>query len=481
MRDASLPALRELQRLILRLNAGPDLSATLRAVVDGVVEGLGFGVATVNLVNDDGTMEVVTVAGPPEVSDTLLGSVTDLATWEDEIDRARRWGLLRYQPHTAPDNEAIPSWVPDTPASDDPDAWHPDDWLFAPLHSVSGALVGVLSVDLPVGGKRPDETQRALLEMYAVQAGIAIDNARLVARVRASEEAFRLAFENAPVGMSIIDLTPGSEGRFSRVNEAMCRTLGYSRRELLERTTADITHRDDRDRDSAAIRAAVAGEIERYETEKRYLRHDGQPIWVSLRTSVVRSADGTALYGISQFEDIGVRRAEHQELTRRARIDPLTGLLNRSALDERVRVAVDSARRSQRAGAVLFCDLDAFKPVNDSHGHAFGDEVLRIVARRLEAQVRAGDTIARFGGDEFVIVTDELNDDEMAELVRRLRAAVAAPIDVDGVTVTLAVTVGWARVTGHHEETPDGLIAAADVDMYLRKPGAQGARTHHDS
>ena len=81
MRDASLPALRELQRLILRLNAGPDLSATLRAVVDGVVEGLGFGVATVNLVNDDGTMEVVTVAGPPAVSDTLLGSVTDLATW----------------------------------------------------------------------------------------------------------------------------------------------------------------------------------------------------------------------------------------------------------------------------------------------------------------------------------------------------------------------------------------------------------------
>ena len=98
----------------------------------------------------------------------------------------------------------------------------------------------------------------------------------------------------------------------------------------------------------------------------------------------MRDGSGRALYGISQFEDISDRRAEHQELTRRARIDPLTGLLNRSALAERVQEAVTAARRNQRAGAVLFCDLDDFKPVNDTLGHAFGDQVLAIIAKRLE-------------------------------------------------------------------------------------------------
>jgi diguanylate cyclase (GGDEF)-like protein/PAS domain S-box-containing protein len=473
MSDVSLPAMRELQRLILRLNAGPDLTTTLKSVVDGVVEGLGFGVATVNLVHEDGTVEVVAVAGPPDVSAALLGSISDRRTWLEEIDRSQFWGSLRYVPYTEPDLSGLTSWVPDTPVSDDPNAWHPMDALFAPMYSVSGTLVGILSVDLPEGGRRPDEVQRALLEMYATQAGIAVDNARLVARVRASEESFRVAFENAPFGMSLVDFRPETAGAFLRVNEAMSRMLGRSRRELESMSIADITHPDDAPTDQEVVRRAIDGEIERYQLEKRYLHADGHPVWVSLQTSVVRDGSGRALYGISQFEDIGDRRAEHQELTRRARIDPLTGLLNRSALIERVQNAIDAARRDPRAGAVLFCDLDAFKPVNDTLGHAFGDQVLAIVARRLESQVRAGDTTARFGGDEFVIVTDDLSDDEMTELVGRLQASVAAPIDVAGTTVELAVTVGRVRVTGSPGETPDGLIAAADADMYLRKPGAR--------
>ncbi len=477
MSDVSLPAMRELQRLILRLSAGADLRSTLRAVVDGVVEGLGFTVAVVNLVHDDGTVEVVTVAGPAEVSETLLGTTSDLATWQHEIDRAQPLGQLRYLPFTEPDVTHLTTWVPDIPVSDDPEAWHPMDALFAPLFSISGRLVGVLSVDLPVDGRRPDDVQCALLEMFATQAGIAIDNARLLARVRASEESFRLAFENAPVGMSLVDFSPDSTGRFLRVNEAMSRMTGHSRRHLERLAIADLTHPADRASDDDVIRRVQAGEIDRYQLEKRYLHADGHLVWVSLQTSVVRDGEGTALYGISQFEDVGDRRAEHQELTRRARIDPLTGLLNRAALTERVQAAIDAARRSDRMGAVLFCDLDAFKPVNDTLGHAFGDQVLAIVAHRLEAQVRTGDTAARFGGDEFVIVTDDLGDTEMLDLVERLQAAVAAPVDVGGMSVAMAVTVGRTRITGDPGETPDGLIAAADVDMYLRKPGARERRS----
>ena len=473
MAHVSIAALRDVQRLIVRLNAGSDLAVTLRAVVDGVVEGLGFEVAVVSLVHDDRTVEAVAVAGPQDVSDTLLGRRTPLDKWERAFARSQAWGALRFEPHEMADLDDIPSWVPDLPVVDDPSAWHPLDALYAPLHSISGDLVGVLSVDLPRDGRQPGELQREMLEMYATQAGIAIDNARLAERLRESEEAFRLAFENAPFGMSIVDFSPGSTGRFLRVNEAMCRMLGYSRRELQDRGIADITHPDDVPADKRVIADAARGDIDRYHLEKRYLRSDGQPVWVSLQTSVVRDNAGTALYGISQFEDVSDRRAEHQELTRRAFVDPLTGLLNRASLSDRVEEAIHEARRTRRPGAVLFCDLDDFKPVNDTHGHAVGDQVLAIVAKRLESQVRARDTAARFGGDEFVLVADDLAGAMLDELVARLQDAVAAPIDVAGVTVELSVTVGTVAVTGADGETAESLVAAADVDMYQRKPAAE--------
>ena len=99
MTELDLDALRTLQRLISRLNTGADLSATLRAVVDGVVEGLGFQVAVVSLVHDDRTVEVVTVAGPEDVSATLLGNVCPLASWEKAFERSHAWGALRFEPH----------------------------------------------------------------------------------------------------------------------------------------------------------------------------------------------------------------------------------------------------------------------------------------------------------------------------------------------------------------------------------------------
>jgi diguanylate cyclase (GGDEF)-like protein/PAS domain S-box-containing protein len=469
MTEIDIAALRTLQRLISRLNTGADLAATLRAVVDGVVEGLGFGVAVVSLVHDDGSVEVVTVAGPPEVSDTLLGNRSPRESWERAFQRSVAWGALRFESHELAELDDIPSWVPDVPAVDDENAWHPLDALYAPLRSVSGELVGVLSVDIPDDGRRPGEMQREMLEMYATQAGIAIDNARLSERLRASEESLRLAFENAPIGMSMVDLSPETAGRFLSVNEAMCRMLGYSRRELQERGIGDITHPDHREADVDVLTRAMRGDIDGYQLEKRYVRADGHTVWVSLHTSVVRDSNGTALFGISQFEDVSDRRAEHQELTRRARVDPLTGLLNRGALAGRVEECIAEAHTSGRPGALLFCDLDDFKPVNDTHGHGTGDLTLAIVARRLEGQVRARDTVARFGGDEFVIVADDLEGAMLADLVERLRDAVAAPIDVAGVTVQLSLTVGHVPVTGAQGETADALVADADMDMYLRK------------
>ena len=474
MTEVNLDALRTLQRLIGRLNAGPDLDTTLRAVTDGVVEGLGFDVAVVSLVHDDRTVEVRMVTGPREAREQLLGNRSNLDQWDRAFARSEVWGLLRFEPHTVADEDDIASWVPDIPVSDDANAWHPLDALWAPLHSVNGTLVGILSVDLPRDGRRPGPLQRELLEMYAVQAGIAIDNARLTERLRASEESFRLAFENAPVGMSLIDLTPGREGRFLRANETMCRALGYSRRELETLTFADITHPDHRELDETAMRRAISGESPRYETEKRYIRRDGSAMWVAVRTSAIRDSNGTALYAITQFEDIDDRRAEHQELTRRASFDSLTGLPNRAGLPQRIETAIDRARTSGRPGALLFCDLDAFKPINDTYGHAIGDQVLVVVAKRLQAQVRTVDAAVRFGGDEFVIVADDIDEPRLAELLDRLREAVAAPIHIGGATYAVTVTVGSVPIRGDETSTEE-LIMAADADMYHRKPYAHDA------
>jgi len=185
---------------------------------------------------------------------------------------------------------------------------------------------------------------------------------------------------------------------------------------------------------------------------------------------VVRDAKGAALYGITQFEDIGDRRKAHLELSRRARIDPLTGLLNRSALLERVDAAIATAAETGRAGALLFCDLDGFKPVNDTYGHAVGDGVLAVIARRLESEVRGGDTAARFGGDEFVVVADSVDDDELADLEQRLRTVVARPIDVNGTSIGVTVTIGHVAIETGGTDNPAALLETADAAMYRLKP-----------
>jgi diguanylate cyclase (GGDEF)-like protein/PAS domain S-box-containing protein len=482
-----MSALRRLYELIGRLNGGRSLPDVLQSVVDGVVEGLCFSVAVVNLVHADGSFEVFAVAGSDDARSELLGSRKPYGAFDAEFAVAEHWGGLRFVPHDRVPDDAITGWIPPAdagPTVEGTDAWHPWDALFAPLTAPSGELVGMLSVDLPHDGRRPGASQRELLEMFATQAGIAIDNARLTEHLRASEASFRLAFDGAAVGMTMTSLDPRDPGRFLRVNEAMCAITGYSASELTGLAFADITHPDDLATSLAALDAAVTGSATVDRAEKRYIRSDGSHVWVAISSSVIRLESGENLHAITQVEDITARKAAETELTWLVTHDPLTRLLNRAGLNGHLVAAlVDTqlveSTDARQAGALLYCDLDGFKAVNDTHGHDIGDRVLRVAANRLTEHVRDRDAVARLGGDEFVIVAQQVTLDAAVALAERIVESLAEPVQVDGITVQITVSVGIAPlsdVSGAAGPDVAALLHIADTAMYQAK--ANGRNGH---
>jgi len=485
-----MSALRRLYDLIGRLNGGRSLTDVLQAVVDGVVEGLGFGVAVVNLVHADGSFEVVAVAGSEDARNELLGTGSPCGAFDAEFAVAERWGGLRFVPHDRIPDGAITGWIPPVdagPRIDGPDAWHPWDALFAPLTAPSGELVGMLSVDLPLDGRRPGAMQRELLEMFATQGGIAIDNARLSERLRASEASFRLAFDGAAVGMTMTSLDPRDPGRFLRVNEAMCAITGYTAGELTAMTFAEITHPDDLLVGLEALEAAVTGRTLVDRAEKRYLRRDGSHVWVAITSSVIRLESGENLHAITQVEDITARKAAETELTWLVTHDPLTRLLNRAGLNQHLLAALEKSRQpdgsaAKPIGVLLYCDLDGFKAVNDAHGHDFGDRVLRVAANRLTEQVRDQDHVARLGGDEFVIIAQHVTLKAAISLAQRIERSVAEPLHVDGVIVNITISIGIAQlgdVPASAGRDVAALLHLADTAMYQAKANGRNGHAVH--
>jgi diguanylate cyclase (GGDEF)-like protein/PAS domain S-box-containing protein len=475
--DARWPTIRRLYDLTASLNRQQGLAETLQAVVDGVVAGCGFGVAVVNILKDDGVFETVAVAGPDEVRDMLLGRRNPPSMFAEEFAVAEEWGALRFVPYDRIDPENVVGWVPDTEPSDDPEAWHPLNALYAPLEAPSGELVGMLSVDLPEGGLRPGRMQRELLEMFAAQAGIAVNNARLTeqlrrehGRLKASETLFRLAFDNAGTPMAMLSVQEQDRGRYLRVNDAMATMLGYPADRLLELRVSDVTAPEELARDQEVMAQVVAGEVQFERAQKRFLRADGGEVWAAVTSSVVRDHSGDPLYMISQYVDITATRLDAQRLRHEARTDSLTGLGNRAALEDRL-----AAGMVEGQTAVLFCDLDGFKSVNDSRGHLVGDGTLCAVAQRLAASVREEDLVVRLGGDEFVVVADGLSTETLIELAQRIRSSVSGPFDVEGQRIGITVSIGV--VVAAPGEEPQSVVRRADALMYqVKRSGKDGFR-----
>ncbi len=210
----------------------------------------------------------------------------------------------------------------------------------------------------------------------------------------------------------------------------------------------------------------------RWRGDLRQRRADGTEVTVSSSVSVLADGSGVPMGLVAVNRDISDQHRERHN----ARHDALTGLPNRRVLAERLGEAVARCRRSRTTLAVLFLDLDGFKPVNDTHGHTAGDIVLTTVAHRLAATVRETDLVARLGGDEFVVVLEDVGGPDMVtQVVRRIRAAIAEPVPLGDTAVAVTATVGVAVTpTAAAPLDSQALLDAADQAMYTAKHTGTG-------
>ncbi|MCW2669275.1 MAG: domain S-box protein [Frankiales bacterium] len=458
-----------------------DLAETLQLVADTIVESLGFEVAVINLVDDDDTALVVAaVSGPDEVRQLLLGRRQGNEGWSKLIAASEPWGRLRFLDHnTAPsDPSDILTWIPDLPLSDDPNAWHPEDALFAPLESATGRLLGMLSVDVPRDGMRPGPETRHALEAFAVTAALALEHATLATESRRGAQRFTAVFESSPVAIAILS----ADRTIERVNDAYCRFLQRDRSELLGRNPMDFTHPDDRKLTEAASNAARAVPAPREPTqpvEKRYVLPDGSIAWGRLQLAPLNQADDRGIL-VAQVVDVTDRKRSEARLVRQAHFDALTSLPNRGESMARLRRALADDVDAGAMTAVFFCDLDRLKLVNDGHGHAVGDAYIREVSKRIRAGVRDEDCVGRLSGDEFVVVLSGLRSPtEAIGMAGRIIDGVRQPLRLGGASFTPSMSIGIAYSAGPGT-TADELLAQADAAMYRAKNVERGAWQVYD-
>jgi diguanylate cyclase (GGDEF)-like protein/PAS domain S-box-containing protein len=283
--------------------------------------------------------------------------------------------------------------------------------------------------------------------------------------LRSSEAKFRTIFEDAPIGMATI----GMDYHFLTANAAFCKMLGYSLAELTGLTFSDLTHPDHRAQDITSVKRLSAGEIPIYRTEKRYLHKNGAIVWANLTLTVNRDAQGNFLHFLAMIEDITERVRLVTELEDRAIHDELTGVLNRWGLLKVIQAEINRAQRYHHPTSMILFDIDNFKQVNDTYGHAAGDQVLREITQLCRANIRASDSLARFGGDEFIILLPETGLEVGDRAAERMQQAVMDHVFIfENIQLNLTISIGLAVDTANLF-TLDHFLRCADRALYSAK------------
>lgn len=281
-------------------------------------------------------------------------------------------------------------------------------------------------------------------------------------------ENYRQVIEKAGVGLAVLDQTC----RFVEINSAFCKTTGYSREEMLAPTfgLAQLSLSED-----IAICVRNMAQVSRGGEDSyrllRQLTHKMKGIaWVEWVFNVLHDANDKPHFFVLTAIDITEQKRVESVLSELSFFDPLTKLANRRLLQDRLQTVLARARRDSCNVALLFIDLDRFKPVNDSLGHEVGDWLLKSVARRLLDCLRAYDTAARFGGDEFVVLLPDLvQPDDAMQVAKRILAALSEPfITDDGKRLQISGSIGISLYPDHGE-TEGELLRAGDEAMYMAK------------
>ncbi|HUQ75029.1 MAG TPA: sensor domain-containing diguanylate cyclase [Burkholderiales bacterium] len=291
-------------------------------------------------------------------------------------------------------------------------------------------------------------------------------------RLRVAKARLEMALDGSNVALWDFECASGRV----YLSDAWARTMGAAEGETVTTLTEliSLVHRDDLEQVHRAAVEALKGERALYAVEHRVRARNGEWHWVLSRGRVTDRdpASGRALRMIGTNVDITERKRIEEAVHSAAQSDPLTGLANRLLFNDRLRLALARSRRSRTDIAVLYLDLDGFKKVNDTLGHAAGDRVLKDVALRLRACLRQSDAVARFGGDEFVVLLEDLRDREHAvAVVEKIIDEMRRPLRIEGSEVAVTASVGLAY--GDGGDDGEALLKRADQALYDAKAGGR--------
>ena len=526
----SLPTISPLRGLVevtRLLRAREDLPALLDAVARTIGESLGYGTVAVNLYRqawDD--FEVTTVYGNEAAKEVLLGNARPGDDWTVLLsERFERRGAY-VVPAGAVDWDSLgPSYVPQGQRAASPDAWDPEDALFVAMRDQQGSLLGIISVDEPVSGRRPTDDELDVLVALTDHAALALEAAR---EASASTRHQRALEELLAVSSRITGETSGAEIlrrvcvgiRDALDFENVCAALvdpetgvvvphasaGWQLDELRERELVTVAQLEPLLDDAflregcyllthEQARERLSSEVEVYPSQL-----NGRGPWAWNRNwLIVPLRDGRgALLGILWVDNPGDRLVPSADRLQALRIfandasaalvsgrhlgelrfladhDPLTRLLNRRAFVNRLEGEVARARRYGRSCGLVLADLDAFKQLNDRYGHAAGDEALAAFASVVTESLRKPDDAFRIGGDEFALLLSEATDDDARFVVGRINALLQhLSAGRERWLTGLSSSFGYASCPDDADDA-QALFRLADEALYTAKRSGAG-------
>lgn len=283
--------------------------------------------------------------------------------------------------------------------------------------------------------------------------------------LKTSEKQFREAFEFAAIGMALV--SPSRQ--FLKVNLSLAKMLGCNTEYLLDSYLLSLTITEDADSIQAELGRLLDGTAKSFCLEKRFYRKNRTVRWMRLNVSMVRDVSNEPSYFVFQFEDVTERKKDEELLLHNALYDALTDLPNRFLFLDRLQVAVNRVRREPaRRLTVIHVDFDRFKLINDRFGQQLGDTMLNEASQRLRKILRATNTVARLGADEFAIFIEESGFEEILSIVDRIRQELSRPYDLEGNLIYATVSVGIAVASAEYE-SPEFLVRDANTALKQAK------------